>query len=96
PALTAINYNLPIIASDLKCFTDLIDPDVDGFLFEKENVLSLCNTLEKALDLTSLEYLKIKEKQKEKMELYKNEESSIGEVFNAFIQYNMFNGLRNK
>jgi len=89
PALIAINYNLPIIASNLKCFTNLIDQDIDGFLFEKENVLALCNALEKALDLTDAEYIKMKGRQKEKMQFYKNAELNVGDVFSSFMKENI-------
>ncbi len=89
PALIAMNYNLPIIASDLDCFKSVIDDGIDGFLFAKENEDELCLTIERALNLSTEQYLEMKHNQLLKAQVYKDKESKTGDTFDNFVKQNL-------
>lgn len=61
----ALNYNVPIIASDLAGFKSEIDDGVNGYLFKSNNILDLENVLRKCIQTHSSHYLKLKASQKE-------------------------------
>jgi D-inositol-3-phosphate glycosyltransferase len=43
--LLTMSYNRPVIVSNLKAFSEIIDDDVTGIVFESENPSSLCQKL---------------------------------------------------
>lgn len=59
PALIAINYSKPIIASDQPLFKDLITPGENGYLFPSGNCIALTEVIEKAASLTPEEYSRL-------------------------------------
>ncbi|MEA5428586.1 glycosyltransferase [Arcicella lustrica] len=81
PLLVAINYNLPVIASNLECFQHHILDGIDGFIFEKNNSNDLRTTLLKVFDLNDTEYKEIKENQSKRRRRYLEKEQIIGETF---------------
>lgn len=56
PALIALNYSKPIIASDQPLFKDLITPGQNGYLFPSGNAEALAVEMEKAAVLSDNEY----------------------------------------
>lgn len=56
PALIALNYSKPIIASDQPLFKDLITPGVNGYLFPSGNAEALAKEMEKASALSPDDY----------------------------------------
>lgn len=48
--LEAFAYGKPVIASNFGCFPELIENNVDGFLFEPKNVISLADKIKVLLD----------------------------------------------
>jgi glycosyltransferase involved in cell wall biosynthesis len=61
PHMIAYNYNLPVIASSIKGFTERIKDGETGFLFNVNDVASLANVIVKVADLSSDEYVLLKE-----------------------------------
>lgn len=56
PHMIAYNYNLPVIASNINGFTERVIDGENGFLFERNNVKSLVETITKAVNLTKEDY----------------------------------------
>lgn len=79
PSLIALNYNLPIIASDVGSFKTMINDGVNGFLFKKGNVNSLIDVLNKAASLDKNVYKIMRTAQ----EAYKNNYSEDCNPVNA-------------
>lgn len=63
PSLIALNYGLPIIASDQPSFKAMIKDGENGFLFDKGNVNSLEKVLKKVAQLSKIDIAKLKKKQ---------------------------------
>lgn len=61
PSMIAFNYYLPLICSDIDGFKEIVNDGVDGFLYAKNNVSQLSNTLHKCINLSGQEYNIIKE-----------------------------------
>ena len=70
PSLIALNYGLPIIASDLSVFRDIITDGENGFLFKTGDIKSLISILKHSSSLTNEELQKMKIAQRKKRELY--------------------------
>jgi len=70
PLLIAMNYNLPIIASNIAPFNKLIEDKVDGLLFDVKDYKSLIKTLSYASDLDKKDYQLIKQNQKNRVARY--------------------------
>ena len=70
PFKIALNYNLPIITSNLTGFLDEMVENVTGFIFETNNVTALADTLEKAIRIkqNKLEYSEMKKKMRQYVE----------------------------
>ncbi len=56
----ALNYNMPIIASDLDTFTEFIIHKKNGYLFSQGNVEELANAMKWAIDKSPQDYLELK------------------------------------
>ena len=56
PFSIALNYGLPVIASDIGIFNHLITNEVNGFLFGKESVDGLTKCMEKCLLMNLKDY----------------------------------------
>lgn len=77
PALIALNYGLPIIASDINTFKSIINDSKNGFLFEKGNAESLRNVMKKACKVTDIELGEMKSNQSRYKEKYEKECSPV-------------------
>ena len=86
PMLIALHYNLPIIASNLPEFKDLISDGVNGLIFKKGDVCDLTAVLKKALTMDRKDYDKMKENQKRTAIKYQ-ESCNIEDVFKEITQY---------
>lgn len=64
PSLIAINYGLPIIASDLYAFKNIVHDSQNGFLFKAGMMKSLRDMMKKATNMTEIELLEMKSNQK--------------------------------
>ena len=84
PLLTAFAYNVPVIASDQPIFRRMISNYVDGFLFAAGNQSGLNNCIERAIDLSEDEYIKMCNCQNERVEKY-SETTNFLVGFNEFV-----------
>ncbi|MDE6292806.1 MAG: glycosyltransferase [Bacilli bacterium] len=57
----ALNYNMPIIASDLDTFKEFITHKENGFLFKQGDVMALTDAMKWAIGNSSDEYFKLKD-----------------------------------
>lgn len=80
PSLVAINYSLPIIASDLPSFRSLIQNGQNGFLFKFGDSEELATIMDKVCSFDAKEKEKIVEGQRRK----KIEYQKISDVFRFF------------
>ena len=87
PLLIAYNYNLPIIASSLPYFEDMIDNGKSGFIFNKGNLNALVEVLNKSIDMNENDYKAMKEAMSLKVEKYKHASSYI-DLFHKFMKGN--------
>lgn len=60
PLMFALNYNCPAIVSDHSGFKEYIEEGNTGFVFENENIDSLCQALIRAINLSEENYGKMK------------------------------------
>ena len=88
PLLIAYNYNLPIIASNLPYFTDMVHDGYDGFIFEKGSQDSLNLAIKEAIDLSSDNYQKLLENLRSTVNEYKNK-SDFSNSLKQFIKLNI-------
>lgn len=65
PAMIAINYGIPLIASDQPAFERLIENDSNGFICKTGSLDSLIEVIRKALSLTKAELETMKNNQRE-------------------------------
>ena len=56
----ALNYNLPIIASDLDTFKEFIDDNYNGYFFKQGNARALADVMRKAINNSAEEYQRLK------------------------------------
>lgn len=88
PSMIAINYGVPIIASDVPAFKELITDGGNGFLFMKDSIESLSSILGKVSKMSMAEVNKMKASQfKFKEEYLKT--CHIGQCFSQFINQNI-------
>lgn len=87
PLLTAYNYNLPVIASSLPYFLNMVDDKETGFIFQQGNQESLVNTIEEVLKMSDGDYKRMKEKLARKVEMYKKTGSYVN-ALNEFVEKN--------
>jgi glycosyltransferase involved in cell wall biosynthesis len=86
--LIAYNYYLPIIASDLEFFKEMVIDGENGFLFEQNNILELINCFNKALLLSENEFRMMKERMFHISESYKLK-SNFAKELNEFMVNNL-------
>lgn len=87
PHMIAYNYNLPVIASNLDGFTERIENNVNGFIFEEGNLNSLIEVIVKAINIDDVKYIEMKNNLKS----YVNDHFSVNAVAKRYIEY--FNSL---
>jgi len=81
PFLIALNYNLPVIASNVGSFPNLIENRVDGLIFDSAKRNGLAETLTFACEMTEDYYQKIKRNQKQRAVDYFNLSQNNGLKF---------------
>ena len=57
----ALNYNMPVIASDLPTFHEFLTPGHDAYFFTPGDAPALANAMQRCLDNTPQEYAALKE-----------------------------------
>ena len=87
PFLTAINYNVPVIASDLPAFENYIKNGFNGFLFKNENVKDLAEKMEKAIKMSNSNYIEMSQN----MKMIAENEFSTDKTITTMIEF--FNRL---
>lgn len=90
PSMIALNYNLPIICSDLDGFKQIVNDNEDGFLYKKNDIQSLTDTLHKCINLDQDAYNMIKSSQAK----FVKQHFSLDAVTEKYIQ--MFNNIAGK
>lgn len=94
PSLIAVNYGLPIIASNLRAFGELITDGVNGYLFERGDVNDLIKQIRRFLDLSEQECANIHNNQLELKQRLLNEKSFTS-CFTQFLQnHKFYNGKK--
>lgn len=84
PSLIAINYGVPIIASDIPAFKELIKDGKNGFLFQVDSIDGLKSVLKSVSKMTRLEIDKMKSHQQE-FKLDYTKRNNISTNFSGFI-----------
>lgn len=87
PHMIAYNYNLPVIASDIDGFKERVVDGENGFLFKRNNLESLIETIVKAVKLNGDKYLALKERLRD----YTETNYSVKSVAKKYIDY--FNAI---
>ena len=86
--MIAYYYNLPVIASDISGFVERVEDNVNGFIFKKNNIQSLCNVIIKATSLTKEEY----DAMKQNLHSYAETNFGLPNVSKRYI--NFFNSIK--
>ena len=79
----AMNYNLPVIASDLDTFHEFIEDNETGWFFNAGNTDDLAALMEKLINIPEKEYLRIKSNQSEFVRM----NLSIDGIVNKYSNY---------
>ena len=87
PHMIAYNYNLPVIASDIDGFKERVVDGENGFLFKRNNLESLIETIVKVVKLNGDKYLALKERLRDYTKTY----YSVKSVAEKYIDY--FNAI---
>lgn len=87
PSLIAINYGLPIIASNLQAFRNFVMDGVNGYLFEKGDVNDLIKQIRRFLSLSEKESDIMHDNQLKLKQKFLNEKS-FSFCFTQFLQNN--------
>lgn len=88
PLLIAYNYNLPIIASDLEYFKQMIKNGENGYLFKQNCIDDLIKCFNRAIMLNENDYKKMKDNMSICSNKYKDTESFSKEL-SGFISHNL-------
>lgn len=88
PSLIAINYGLPIIASDIPTFKNLVIDGKNGFLFKNGDVDSLKMVLGKISQMSKSAIETMKHNQYSFKEEYERK-TDVAQCFKVFIQQNL-------
>lgn len=88
PSLVAINYGIPIIASNIPAFEEHIKDGVNGYLFKNNSVEALAELLVKVSQMKKDEILSMKSRQNEYKKCY-IEKNNLGQNFQNFIRNNV-------
>lgn len=82
PMMIALNYGIPVIASDIEAFTGLVSHGNNGFLFNKGNLQSLVEVMEHAAKLNQEQLKQLRKNQFDAMERYK-QDCNVLKTFSA-------------
>lgn len=88
PHMIAYYYNLPVIASDIKGFSERIEDTVNGFLFTVNDKESLKKVLTKVSNQNEKEYMRIKNN----LAQYTHDNYSLEVISQKYI--NFFNSIK--
>lgn len=70
PLLIALNYGIPVIASNIPAFNDIIKDGINGFLFMPGDVNGLCECYERAISMNDSQYEAMRLSQLERKKEY--------------------------
>lgn len=84
PSLIALNYGIPIIASDVNTFKEIVMPKKTGYLFKTDSLDSLIRVLREVSSLSREDINKMKAAQLAFKERY-NRENDLGLKFSQFV-----------
>ncbi len=90
PLKIAYYYNTPVIVSNLPGFTDEMAEGISGFIFERENLQSLTNTMRKAIECYRSNYQEMLNSMKEYVKEKYSEESmadNYKKMFKTVLEY---------
>lgn len=87
PLLTSYNYNLPVIASSLPYFENMVDNRKTGFIFKQGDLESLIKVIEESIKMTQEDYDRMKEQLSKKVAEYKKTGSYV-KALNDFLNDN--------
>lgn len=87
PHMIAYNYNLPVIATDIKGFAERVEDGKNGFLFQRNDVESLRQAIIKVASLSNEEYSQLKAN----LAKYTAENFSVEVVAKKYVEY--FNSI---
>ena len=79
----AFNYNLPVITSDIPQFLEFVNPGSNGYTFESENVNSLKDVMKRCLEMSQEQYVALKERTKQYVDL----NYSLSSIGGRYIDY---------
>lgn len=85
PMLIALNYNLPIIASNVEPFNNIIENKIDGLLFDLNDNFSMTETLKLACEIKETKYESMRLNQKIKIDHYSELSQNNGYKLYNFI-----------
>lgn len=86
PLMIALNYNLPVIASDIDGFKEYIEEGITGFLFKNGNLESLSEVLIKACNIDKNDFNNMKQAIQRKV----NTEYSLDAVSDRYLNFLRF------
>jgi glycosyltransferase involved in cell wall biosynthesis len=86
PVLIALNYNLPLISSDLPFFKSIVEDNKNGYLFEHDNVESLAEKIIAAIEMPPEKYVEMKAAQLHTANSYRKNVDKTGSSFYDFIK----------
>ena len=89
PSLIAINYGIPIIASDVTAFKSLINDNENGFLFPKNSLEDFTKLIKKVSSLSRPQIDEMKRNQLKFKESYRKS-NDIFSRFSVFIKNSVF------
>lgn len=89
PSLIAINYGIPVIASDVTAFKSLINDNENGFLFHKDSLEDFTKLIKKVSTLSRPQIDEMKRNQLKFKESY-NKSNDILSSFSVFIKSSGF------
>ncbi len=77
PMLIALNYGIPVIASDIVAFRDFIVNEQNGYLFESGNSDSLKKMMLNGITLNNKEYQNMRDAQEKRKKTYEQSTNAI-------------------
>lgn len=84
PTKIAFQYNLPVLCSDLPGFTDEVIESINGYYFEKGNVVDLADKMQMLIENHSINYQSLLRKEQSHTEKFYSEKALVEQYINMF------------